>query len=260
MVHVQAWNAAVLSALGFCAGFVDSAVGGGGLVSLPALLLVGLPPAQALGTNKLGGTMGAVMSAWNYFRFGKMDRQLARGLMPVSLAASVLGAVLVHRLPAAFLKPLVLALLCAVTLYTLLRPNVGRQMTYRGASARTWAVMLPMAGAIGFYDGFFGPGTGSFLILAFLLLGFDFVQASGNAKALNLASNVGALLTFVSLDSVRYTFGVILGVAMVIGAWVGSQLAIRRGAAYLRPIYIAITCGMIGDQAWKLVRAYHGHP
>lgn len=103
---------------------------------------------------------------------------------------------------------------------------------------------------IGFYDGFFGPGTGSFLIFAFLMMGFEFVTAAGNAKILNFASNITSLLTFIALGSVSYTHGLILGIPMVIGAVIGSRMAIRKGAAYIKPLFITVTVILIGKQIW----------
>ncbi|MNI90396.1 hypothetical protein D3C73_1479130 [compost metagenome] len=110
-----------------------------------------------------------------------------------------------------------------------------------------------MALVIGFYDGFFGPGTGSFLIFAFLMLGFEFVTAAGNAKVLNFASNISSLLTFIALGSVSFYYGLLLGVPMVAGAIIGSKVAIRKGAGYIRPLFITVTVILIGKQIWDTI-------
>ncbi|GGJ05457.1 UPF0721 transmembrane protein [Alicyclobacillus cellulosilyticus] len=250
-VHLVPFHLSILLlAFGLAAGFVDAAVGGGGLIAVPGLLFVGLPPALALGTNKFGGTLGAVTSAVSYAVSGRVHRRMALTLAPLSLAGSVLGALLVHHLPSGFLKPLVLVLLVAVTAYTAIRKDAGRVARYQGLSVRARWLLPPAALGIGFYDGFFGPGTGSFLIMVFLLTGFDFVTASGNAKVLNLASNLGALCTFFALHAVDYAAGAVLAAAMMAGAAAGSQVAIRKGAAYLRPLFIGMTSLLVLHQAW----------
>jgi uncharacterized protein len=238
---------------GFVASFVDSTVGGGGLISLPALLFAGLHPALALGTNKLAGTCSSLTSTLSYFRSGKVNVQLVKYLFPLSLVGSIAGAILVHNLPASFLRPLVIVMLILVTIYTILKKDMGTTSTYRGMTRRMVVAAAFVALLIGFYDGFFGPGTGSFLIFAFLLIGFDYVQASGNAKALNFASNAGALCTFVALHGIQYAYGAIMGAGMVAGAVAGSQMAIRKGAAYVKPIFILVTVAMIGKQLWSLL-------
>ncbi len=253
-MHVHMVTLLILGPLGFFAAFVDSSVGGGGLISLPALMLAGLPPAFALGTNKFAGTMSSLASTWSYFRSGKVNLTLTKFLLPLSLIGSILGADLVHHLPTGFLKPLVIILLIVVTVYTLVKRDLGRHMTYNGIRAKLLVGACATALIIGFYDGFFGPGTGSFLIILFIFMGFDFVQASGNAKALNLASNIGALGTFILMQSINYTYGVILGASMILGAIVGSQVAIRKGVTYVRPIFICVTCFMIGEQLWKYLK------
>ncbi|MVP01988.1 TSUP family transporter [Paenibacillus lutrae] len=241
-----------LIVVGFLAAFVDSVVGGGGLITVPALLFTGLPPALVLGTNKLSGTMCSLTSTASFMLSGKINFKLAAGLFPLSLIGSILGALLVHQIPSEFLKPLVVLLLVAVTAYTLLKKNWGAASTYKGLTARSKGWLIAGAFVIGFYDGFFGPGTGSFLIFLFLLLGFDFVGASANSKVLNLASNLGALATFFVLDSVSLTYGLPMGIAMIGGALVGTRFAIRKGASFVKPLFVAMTIILIGKQIWNL--------
>ncbi len=236
---------------GFVAAFIDSTVGGGGLVTLPSLLLAGLPPALALGTNKLASTMSSLTSTLSYLKSGKVDFRLTRWLFPLSVAGSILGADLARHLPSEFLKPLVVVLLVAVTVYTIWKKDFGLREARRKLTAQLVAALAGLALTIGFYDGFFGPGTGSFLIFLFVFLGCDYVAASGNAKVLNFGSNIGALATFYWLRAVDWRIGVIMGVGMVFGAVVGSQVAIRKGAAYVRPIFILVTVILIGKQVWN---------
>lgn len=238
---------------GFVASFIDSVVGGGGLISMPALLFAGLPPGLALGTNKLAGTMSSLTSSASFLFSGKMNLRLAAALFPLSLAGAVLGSLTVQQIPATFLKPLVVVMLIAVTIYTLCKKSWGNQSQFAGPTARNRAILICGALVIGFYDGFFGPGTGSFLIFMFLFLGFDFVGASANAKALNLASNLGSLATFFVLGTVNVFYGLPMGIAMIAGALAGSRLAIRNGSAYVKPLFLGVTTLLIGKQLWDLL-------
>jgi len=252
MQHLTVGMFTFLLLSGFTASFVDSTVGGGGLISLPALLFTGMPPALAIGTNKLAGTMCSFTSTMSFLHSKKVRLNLVKYLFPLSFLGSIGGAELVHFLPTAFLRPLVIVLLLVVTVYTLLKKNIGMTSTYKGITAKLLFALAAIALALGFYDGFFGPGTGSFLVFLFVFAGFDFVEASGNAKLLNFGSNIGALLTFLVLRNIDYEYGLVMGIGMVIGAIVGSQVAIRKGAAYVRPIFIIVTVLLIGKQIWTL--------
>ncbi len=248
MHHLTLEVVLLLAVAGFVSAFVDSTVGGGGLISLPALLFTGISPALALGTNKLAGTISSFTSTMSYLKSGKISRKLVASLFPLSLAGSIAGADLVRHMPSSFLKPLVIVLLIAVTLYTIFKKNFGMESRYQGATPKIGMILACAALAIGFYDGFFGPGTGSFLAFVFMAVGFDYVGASGNARTLNLASNAGGLVTFLWLHAVNLEYGFIMGISMLIGAIVGSQVAIRKGASYVRPIFICVTIILIGKQ------------
>jgi uncharacterized membrane protein YfcA len=238
---------------GFVAAFIDSVVGGGGLISLPAMMLTGLPLNVALGTNKVASTMCSVTSTLSFLRSGKIERKLAVCLFPLSFIGSVLGAYTVRHIPSEFLKPMVVILLIIIAIYTVFKKDWGSESTYFGLTAKTRYLIGLAAFGIGFYDGFFGPGAGSFFIFSFLLLGFDFVIAAGNAKVMNFASNIGAVLTFIYLDSVNFQYGLIMGAAMIAGALAGSRLAIKSGVAYVRPLFIGVTSLLIGKQFWDLL-------
>ncbi len=235
---------------GFLAGLIDSVVGGGGLISIPALLAAGIPVPLLLGSNKLAGTLCSLTSTASFLRSGKIDFRAVGRLIPLSVIGAVGGALTVRQVPSEFLKPLVIVMLIAITLYTLFKKSWGDVSTYSGDSRRTRYIGMLAAFVIGFYDGFFGPGTGSFLIFAFLLMGFEFVTAAGNAKVLNFASNISGLLTFIFVGSVSFVYGLMIGIPMIIGALVGSKLAIRKGAAYIRPLFITVTLVLIGKQIW----------
>ncbi|MBU8906594.1 sulfite exporter TauE/SafE family protein [Desertibacillus haloalkaliphilus] len=235
---------------GFIAAFIDSVVGGGGLISLPALLFTGMSPAQALGTNKLASSMGSFTSMLTFMRSGKVNLSLVAKLFPLSLIGSAIGAYIAWSIPSEFLEPIVLILLVFVAIYTIKNKNWGRVSTYGGLSKKSSVLIVLAAFVIGFYDGFLGPGTGSFLLFSFLLLGFDFVESAGNTKVLNFASNLAALVTFSLLDSVHMTYGLIMGASMVVGAFVGARFAIRQGVSYIRVIFITITVIFIGKNLW----------
>lgn len=237
---------------GFIASFIDSTVGGGGLISTPALLSLGMPVPYALGTNKMAASMGSLASVLSFWRAGKI-KKAALALMPLSFIGSALGAYVVYLLPEEMMKNIIVVLLVAVAVYTYYRKDWGDHSTAENLGVGALLGAIVMALGIGFYDGFFGPGTGSFLIFGFLFLGFDFVTAAGNAKALNFASGIGALFAFAMSGTVLWQHGVIMGIAMVIGAFFGSRMAIKKGASYVRPLYLAVTTLLIGKQVYELL-------
>lgn len=238
---------------GFVAAFVDAVVGGGGMVAVPVLLMTGLPPAVVLGTNKLAGTMGSLTSTVTFLRSGKVDFRSAMRLFPLSIAGAVGGTLVLRHIPSDFLRPLVVVMLIGITVYTIFRKSWGSSSTFQSYSKKSaWLIAITALG-LGFYDGFFGPGTGSFLIFAFLMLGLDFVKAAGNAKVLNFGSNIASLVTFMILGTVNYEIGLPMGIAMIAGSLFGSKIAIRKGAAYVRPLFIIVCVSLIGKQVWELV-------
>jgi uncharacterized membrane protein YfcA len=239
---------------GFAAAFIDSVVGGGGLISIPALLFTGLPPSVALGTNKLAATMGSLTSTINFLRSGKINKRLVVKLLPLSIIGSGIGVYVVQLIPPEFLKPIILVLLVLVTIYTLLKKDWGMESTFKKLSLKMTIFIVLATLILGFYDGFLGAGTGSFLIFAFLLLGFDFVESAGNAKVLNFGSNLAALITFILFNSVNFYYGIPMGIAMVLGAFVGSRVAIKSGAAYVKLLFIAITVVLIGKSIWDYIQ------
>ena len=239
---------------GFVAAFIDSVVGGGGLISIPALLFTGISPTAALATNKLSSTMGSLTSTISFIRAGKVDFKFVVRFLPLTLIGSVLGAYVVHFVSPDILKPLILVLLVVVAIYTIAKKDWGKESVYKGLTRNKMLLLIFAIFAIGFYDGFLGPGTGSFLLFAFLMIGFDFIQAAGNAKILNFGSNIAALIIFLSLGSVNFVYGIPMGLAMVAGAMVGTKFAIRKGASYVRVLFICVTVLLIGK---NLLNYFH---
>ena len=239
---------------GFMASFIDSVVGGGGLISIPALMWTGLPPITVLGTNKAAAVMGAFTSFVTFVRSGKVDAWLIRRLFPLSLIGSGIGVLTVRLIPSEMLRPLVVVMLILVLVYSILKKDWGKESTYQGMSKRLLLLSGTVAFAFGFYDGFFGPGTGSFLLFAFLMVGFDFLGAAANARALNFASNISASILFTYFGSVNFAYAIPMGLAMIVGAWCGAHMALSKGTGYVRPLFIIMTTILIGKQLMDLFR------
>lgn len=242
---IDVFAAVTLIIFGFLGAFLNSVVGGGGLVTLPTLIFVGLPPAAAIATNKLAATLGNLTSTLAFLRAGKIDVKLLRPIVPLVFCGSVLGALTVHFLSPDLLMPLVLIVLFAVLIFTIVKKDWGVAEKRRKLTKKSKAFFILVLVTIGYYDGFIGPGTGSFIIFAFITMGYDFIQASGNAKLLNFTSNIAALLTFLMLGAVNFLYGLIMGLAMIAGAFVGAKVALGRGTKFVRLVFIIVTSLLI---------------
>jgi len=244
----------LLAVFGFIAAFIDSTVGGGGLISLPALLGLGMPPYLALGTNKLAGTISSATSSYTFIKNGKFDKKLMLILFPVSLIGAYLGAKTVLFVPQEFLKFLVVIMMALIFVYTLFNKRFGQDSNYKGLTKFTLGIGIPFTFLIGFYDGFFGPGTGSFFVfLMVLLFGYDFVIAAGNGRILNLASNISALFVFTMEGKVVFMTGLIMGIAMLLGANLGAKMAIKTGVRYVRPLFLVVSITLIVKMVYELI-------
>lgn len=229
----------VLAAL--ASGFLDAIAGGGGVITVPALLAAGVPPHLALGTNKGQAIFGSGTALWRYARAGLVHGPRARVAFPAGLAGALLGAQLVLLVPPDALRPVVLVLLVGVAVFLALRgePPVGLGVH----SARLAAAV---AFGIGAYDGFFGPGTGTFLIFAFVwLFGCDLQHASADAKVVNFASNLGAVLLFASQGAVLWRVALPMAAAQAAGAWLGAHSAIRGGNRWVRIVALAVVLALV---------------
>ncbi|MQA33601.1 sulfite exporter TauE/SafE family protein [Modestobacter roseus] len=236
------------------AGWIDAVVGGGGLVQLPALLLVpGLSPVQALATNKLASIFGTTTSAVTYQRRVRPDLRTALPMAGVALACSFAGASVAAALPAAVFKPVIVVALVAIAAFTVLRPSLGEVTALRHTGRRHHGVAAATGAAIGFYDGILGPGTGSFLVFALVsLLGYDFLNASAKAKIVNVATNLGALLFFAPYGAVLWGLGLLLGAANVLGAYLGARTATARGSRFIRVVFLVVVTALIGRLGWDV--------
>jgi len=239
-----------LFAVGLAAGFVDSVAGGGGLLTLPALLSAGLPPEAALGTNKLQACFGSASATWHYGRAGLIDwRGSAVGVVFTAVGA-VLGTLLVRQLSGSLLQQLIPWLLLAVALYALFQPRLGEADVHARLDPH-W--FFPFFGlGLGFYDGFLGPGTGSFWAIAFvLMLGFNLLKATAHTKLVNFTSNVASLAVFLPGGEVRILLGVTMGGGQWLGARIGSRLVMKRGARFIRPVFITVALAITLRLLWK---------
>lgn len=232
----------------FFAGFVDSIAGGGGLIQLPALL-IGLPKTETvtvLGTNKLASVFGTTTAAALYRRQIKPDPRVLLAMAIPAFIGSATGASLASHIPTKSMRPIVLVLLIVVAIYTWLKPDLGKIELLRHHSSRRIQISIIAGLVIGFYDGIFGPGTGSFLMLILVAsLGYAFITASAIAKVVNVSTNVGAIMIFGLHGAIIFKLGLILGAANVSGAILGSRLAIRGGSTLVRKVFLLVTVALI---------------
>jgi hypothetical protein len=249
---------ALLCALAFFAGFVDSVIGGGGLIQVPALLvfLPGVPVATVFGTNKIVSLAGTSVA------LAKIAREVEipwASVLPAAVAAAVfafLGARAVSAIDPALLKPVILALLIGVALYTFWCKDLGHLHQPKFAAHHERLMAVGIGVVLGFYEGFFGPGTGSFLIFAFVgLLGYNFLTASASAKVVNITTNLAATAWFAWSGNILYKLAIPLAVCNVAGAWIGARLAISKGSAFLRGFFLLVIVALIGRFGFDILKA-----
>jgi len=230
----------LLALAGFFAGFIDSIAGGGGLITVPALLLAGFAPVEALGTNKLQGVFGSGAATWSYASAGLVDlrRQLPWALL--ALLGSVAGALLATVLPGEWLRAALPPMLVLIALYFAFKPDMDDVDRARRLPPVLFG--LTMVPLIGFYDGLFGPGAGSFFMLAFVALaGYGVLKATAHTKLLNFSSNLGSLVLFAAVGAVSWKVGLVMGAAQFVGARLGARLAMKAGARLIKPLLV-VTC------------------
>ncbi|WP_067823872.1 TSUP family transporter [Actinomadura kijaniata] len=242
----------LLAAVG--AGWVDAVVGGGGLLQLPALMLA-FPgqPVAALATNKVASIAGTTSASIAYLRKTKLDKDVALPGAGLALACSAGGALCASAISSEVLKPLVMVVLLAVAAIVVLRPDLGRapRVVLRTRRRTAAAVLIPGV-AIAFYDGLVGPGTGTFLVLAFTtLLGSDFVTASANSKIINASTNLGALLVFAAQGEVLWAIGLAMAVCNAVGAQLGAHMAISRGAGFVRVVLLVVVAALVVKMGYE---------
>lgn len=247
LLGVAPTTLALLCAAAALAGWVDAVSGGGGLVQLPALLvaLPDAPPATVLGTNKLSSIVGTSAAAATYRRAAVTDVGTAVPMAVTAFVCSALGAWTATRLPGSVFRPAAVVLLVVVGLWTLLRPALGEEESLRWHGTaehhrHRWAA-VGLGALIGFYDGVFGPGTGTFLVFGLVaLLGYSFLGASAIAKVVNVATNLAALIVFGLGGHVLWGLGLAMGAANLVGGVLGARTAVRRGSGFVRVVFLVV--------------------
>jgi uncharacterized membrane protein YfcA len=250
----------LLGSVAFFAGLVDAVVGGGGLIQTPALL-THFPQASipcVFGTNKLSSVAGTGSALWRYAKAVPLPWKEVGPAALTALVGAWLGAALVAWLPREAMRPLVVVLMLAVAIYTFRRKDFGHAPTRALTPADRWKIPL-FGGLIGFYDGFFGPGTGSFLVFGFVrLFGMDFLRASASAKLVNAATNISAISFFASHGPLMWSVGLIMGVFNLLGAQVGTRLALRRGTGFVRQAFLIVVAVLIAKLSWDILKEWLG--
>lgn len=239
MFDLAAETVLLLGLAAFAAGFIDSIAGGGGLITVPALLLAGFSPVESLATNKLQGLFGSGSATIAYASKGHVDLKKQLPSAALAFLGAIAGALLATLLPGAWLNLVLPPLLIAIALYFALKPNMDD--VDRAERMGPFLFGLMIVPAIGFYDGIFGPGAGSFFMLAFVALaGYGVLKATAHTKLLNFASNAGGFLAFAVVGVVSWKIGLMMGGAQFLGARVGAGLAMKSGAKLIKPLLVAV--------------------
>ena len=245
---IEPWIYPALTAVAVLTGFIDAIAGGGGLIMMPALLFAGLPPLQALGTNKVQSMFGTATALTNYARSGLVEWRRNRLTVALVFAGALTGAVVVQSLDVRILNLVIPLLLVAIALYVLLSPRMSDEDAHHRVTSPGYA---PVGAAVGFYDGFFGPGTGTFFTTSLVALrGYGLTKATALTKLFNFASNVAAVLLFALGDHILWLLGLCMAAGAMLGGWLGSHTALKFGANLIRPLLVAISLGLTGRLLW----------
>lgn len=237
------------------AGFVDAISGGGGLIQLPALL-IGMSnsePATVLGTNKVPSFMGTSSAVINYLRRVRIDFRFTLAMAIPAFIGSMSGAHFASRIPKEAFRPIILVMLILVAIYTFMKKNLGLETNHRHSLRRRYVIVAPAGLLIGFYDGIFGPGTGSFIALILVaVIGFAFLEATAMTKVVNWSTNLAAIITFQLTGHIIWAIGLALGVANLLGALMGVRLAIKGGSHLIRKAFIIVTIALIARLGYDI--------
>lgn len=245
----------IVCPLVFLAGFVDSIAGGGGLISLPAYMLSGVPTHVAIATNKLSSATGTLVSTGRLLKNGYVPIKLSLCAAVMALAGSALGANISMLLPEQVLRGMLVAVLPVVAFYVLKNKDMGdNEKTGTRTKGQLLAIAMGAALVIGIYDGIYGPGTGTFLLLILTGLGrMDLKSASGTTKVINLSSNIAALVTFILHGQVYWTLGLVASVFSIAGHYTGAGLVTRNARKVVRPVVVTVLVVLLGKVIWELV-------
>ena len=245
----------IICPLVFLAGFIDAIAGGGGLISLPAYLAAGIPPHFAAATNKCSSTFGTFVAAIKFLKSGKINLSAALPAAGAALIGSSIGAYLNMLLDEKILRYIMIATVPVIAIFLMVKKDFGSEdTTDKFSKTKIIAFSAGIGFVIGMYDGFFGPGTGTFLIIAFTgIVGFDLLTASGNTKAVNLASNVAAFITFAIGGKIVWQIGLPAAVFGIVGNYLGASFALKKGTKFIRPMFFVVLSILIVKLIWDMV-------
>jgi uncharacterized membrane protein YfcA len=246
----------LLAIFAFIAGFIDSVVGGGGLIQIPALLITlpGSPLPTIFGTNKIAALSGTSMAAYQYSKRVKFDYKLLAVVSISAFLASHAGAKAVSTINTHILKPVILVILVLIAIYTFIKKDMGTYQTKALSFNRQLMFGTIIGLVIGFYDGFFGPGTGSFFVLGFvIILGFEFITASAYSKVINCITNISALIVFIRQGNYLLGPAVLMAICNVAGSITGSKMALKKGNRFVRVFFLIIVTLMIVRYSWDII-------
>lgn len=250
---IEPWVYPALTATAVLAGFIDAIAGGGGLIMVPALLFAGVPPLDTLGTNKLQSMFGTATAFRNFARKGLVDWREHKGSIEAIFAGATAGVLLVQAVSSDALRLIIPVLLLVMAGYTILSPRMHDEDAHERLTARAYA---PIAGAIGFYDGFFGPGTGSFFATTLVALrGVGLTRATARTKLFNLTSNFASVLFFALGGRIWWGLGLCMALGSISGGWLGSHTAMRFGARLIRPLLVLLSLGLTARVLWGYFHA-----
>lgn len=246
----------LLCIIAFFAGFVDAIVGGGGLLQTPSalILLPQQPVATVIGTLKIPSFTGTSLASVQYARKVSFDRRQIVAMMIIAMLAAFAGSALLTVVSNRFMKPVLLVILIAVAIYTLLNKNFGTRSSKSVSQKQAWIRSVLISLVLGFYDGFIGPGAGSFLVLSFIsLLGFDFLRASAHARFVNLATNLGSIALFAIRGKIMFAIAIPMAICNGVGGMLGARLALLRGNRFIRTLFLIVVLGTIARFAYEVI-------
>jgi len=232
----------------FIAGFVDAIVGGGGLIQTPValILLPNLAVASIVGSLKIPSFSGTALAANQYLKKVEMNWKLLSIMAIVAFISAFLGSNLLTKMHNDFMKPMLLVVLSLIAIYTFIKKDFGTHTVKNLSEKKQLFLAIIFSSVIGFYDGFIGPGTGSFFVLAFVtVLGFDFLHASANAKMVNLATNFGSICLFIVKGKIMWAIAIPMAICNAFGGWVGAKLAIKKGNGFIRVFFLIVVIGTL---------------
>ena len=246
---IDPWLYPALTAVAVLAGFIDAIAGGGGLVMVPALLFAGIPPLQTLGTNKVQSMFGTAMAYRNFAAKGLVDWRQHKGTVAFVFAGATAGVLLVQAVSSDALRLIIPVLLLAMAGYTILSPRMHDEDAHERISGRAYA---PVAGGIGVYDGFFGPGTGSFFATTLVALrGVGLTRATARTKLFNVTSNIASVLLFALGGQILWALGLCMALGSMTGGWLGSHTAMKFGAKLIRPLLVVLSLALTARVLWS---------